>query len=65
MLGEAQVLQIGKSDAGHQRVSMQPCPGTPFEVAEAEFLFQLLMPLLADPACLDRAHQRASRRSWR
>src|SRR5215218_11516366 len=60
-LGEAQVLQIGEGDAGHQRVSVQPCPGAPFEMAETELLFQLLMRLLADPAGLDRARQGAPR----
>jgi hypothetical protein len=29
------VLQIGESDAGHQRVPMQAGPGPAFEVAEA------------------------------
>jgi hypothetical protein len=58
-LGEAQVLEISKGDAGHQRVSVQPCPGAAFEMAETELLFQLLMRLLADPAGLDRARQGA------
>ena len=38
MLGEAQVLQVGVGDAGHQRVPMQAGPGSALEVAEAEFL---------------------------
>ena len=59
MLGQAQVLQEGISDARHQGVPVQPCPGTPLEVAETKFLLELLMRLLADPTCLDRAHQRA------
>ena len=58
-LGEAAVLQIGKGDAGHQGVSVQPRPGASLEVAETEFLFQLLMRLLADPARLDRSRQGA------
>jgi hypothetical protein len=29
-------------------------------VAEPQFLLQLLMALLANPACFDRPHQRAS-----
>jgi hypothetical protein len=56
MLGQAQVLQEGISDARHQRVSVQPCPGAPLEVTESEFLLELLVGLLADPTCLDGAH---------
>jgi hypothetical protein len=59
MLGEAAVLEIGEGDAGHQRVSVQPRPGAPLEMVETEFLLELLMRLLADPACLDRAGQGA------
>src|SRR3712207_4915760 len=58
-LGEAKVLEIGKGDAAHQPVSVQPRPGAPLEVAETELLFQLLMRLLANPGCLDRARQGA------
>ena len=65
MLGKAQVLQEGIGDARHKSVPVQPCPGTPFKVAETEFLLELLMGLLADPACFDRAHQRAQRRARR
>ena len=50
---QAPVLQIGKGDAGHQRVPMQAGPGPAFEVAEPEFLLELLMHLLAGPARLD------------
>ena len=56
---QAPVLQIGKGDAAHQRVSVQPRPGAPFEMAEAKFLLELLMALLTDPARLDRRHQGA------
>ena len=61
MLGQAQVLQEGIGNARHQRVSVQSCPGAPLEVAEAEFSLELLMGLLADPACFDGAHQPTQR----
>ena len=51
------VLQIGEGDAGHQRVPMQSGPGSPLEVAEAEFILELLMHLLAGPARLDSGCQ--------
>src|SRR3954470_13366652 len=54
---QAPVLQVGEGDAGHQRVPVQACPGPALEVAEAEFLLQLLMCLLAGPARLDRGGQ--------
>ena len=44
---EAPVLQMGESDAGHQRVPMQASPGPAFEVTQAKFLFKLLVDLLA------------------
>jgi hypothetical protein len=53
MLGEAEMLQVGAGNAGHQRMSVQARPGPPLEVPETEFLFELLMCLLADPARLD------------
>src|SRR6478672_9308182 len=59
--GEAEVLQVGKGDAGHQRVSVQAGPGPPLEVAETEFLFELLMPLLANPTCFDGCGQGTQR----
>ena len=36
VLGKAQVLQIGKGDEGHERVSVQAGPGPSLEVAQAE-----------------------------
>src|SRR5690349_1534285 len=54
---QAPVLQIGKGDAGHQRVPMQAGPGPAFEVAEPKFLLELLVPLLAGPARLDGGDQ--------
>jgi len=47
---EPQVLEIGERDTGHERVSVQACPGTSLEVIESEFLFELLVRLLAHPA---------------
>jgi hypothetical protein len=44
------VLEIGERDTGHERVSVQACPGTSLEVIESEFLFELLVRLLAHPA---------------
>lgn len=59
--GEAKVLQVGESHAGHQRVPVQAGPGSPLEVPEAQFLFELLMSLLAHPARLDGGGERAQR----
>lgn len=56
-LSEPAGLQEGVGDHRHERVAMQTDPGTTFEVVEAEFLLELLMRLLADPACLDRTSQ--------
>src|SRR5690348_1114515 len=58
---QAPVLQIGKGDAGHQRVPMQAGPGPTFEVAEPELLLELLVHLLARPARLDGSGQPAQR----
>src|SRR3954464_10511193 len=54
---QAPVLQIGKGDAGHQRVPMQAGPGSALEVAEPKFLLELLVHLLAGPARLDGGDQ--------
>ena len=59
------MLQVGSGDARHQRLPMQPDPGAALEVVEAEFLLELLVDLLADPACLDRADQDAPGRTGR
>ncbi len=48
------MLQIGKADAAHERVSVQSRPRASFEVIGAEFLFGLLVRPLAHPARLDR-----------
>src|SRR5687767_12087164 len=62
---EAQVLQVGEGDAGHQRVAVQAGPRPPLEMAETQLLLELLVPLLADPACLDRRGERTQRRAGR
>ena len=59
--GEAEVLQPGEGHAGHQRVPVQASPGPALEVAQAQFLLELLMRLLADPARLDGGGQRPQR----
>src|SRR3954447_26722192 len=58
---QAPVLQIGTADAGHQGVAMQAGPGPALEVAEPQFLLELLMYLLARPARLDGGDQPAQR----
>src|SRR5947208_2000795 len=58
---QAPVLQISKGDAGHQGVPMQADPGAALEVAEPEFLLELLMYLFARPARLDGGDQPAQR----
>src|SRR5579885_3557160 len=50
---EPQVLEVGEGDAAHQRMPMQPGPRSPLKGAEPKFLFELLVCLFADPACLD------------
>jgi hypothetical protein len=55
------VLEVGKRDAGHERVSVQAGPGSPLEIVEPEFLLELLVRLLADPARLDRRSQPTQR----
>ncbi len=65
MLGETQLLKVGVGDTRHQRVPVQPRPGAALEVIEAELFLHLLVHLLADPARLDRADERAVRRLGR
>ena len=54
-LVETAGLQEGVGDHRHQRVAVQARPGATLEVVEAELFLELLMRLLADPACLDRS----------
>src|SRR5215213_2599116 len=62
---QAPMLQVAKSDAGHQCVPMQAGPGPTLEVAEAKFLLELLVHLLAGPARLDGGGQPPRRRPLR
>ena len=55
-------LQKSIGDHREQRMAMQACPGASLEVVETEFFLQLLMRLLADPACLDGTCERLD---WR
>ena len=50
---QAALLEEGIGDHCHQRVTVKTLPGSSLEVIEAEFLFELLMGLLADPSRLD------------
>ena len=52
------MLQEGEGEHRHERMAVETLPGSPFEVIEAEFLFQLLMGLLANPSCLDGGRPR-------
>ena len=53
------MLEEGVSDHRHERMTVKALPGPSLEVVEAEFLFQLLMGLLADPSRLDCGGQGA------
>jgi hypothetical protein len=59
------MLQVSACDAAHQRVSVQAGPGPSLEMSEAEFLLELLVCLLTDPARLDGGRQRPQRRVHR
>src|ERR1700736_1687334 len=56
---ETAVLEEGVSDHCHKRVTVKPLPGSPLEVIETEFFFQLLVSLLANPTRLDGGCQGA------
>ena len=59
------MLEQGAGDHCHERMTMKAGPRSSLEVVEAEFLFQLLMGLLADPSRLDRGRQGAQvHASW-
>ena len=51
------MLQEGEGEHRHERMAVETLPGSPFEVIEAKFLFQLLMGLLANPSSLDSGSQ--------
>src|SRR6195256_5760009 len=54
---EATMLKEGERDHCHERMAVKALPGSSLEVVEAEFLFQLLMGLLANPSRLDGGGQ--------
>lgn len=53
------MLKEGESDHRHERVTVKALPRSALEMVEAEFFFQLLMGLLANPSCLDGGSQGA------
>src|SRR3712207_8577711 len=57
------MLQEGERDQRHQGVVVQPGPGPPLEVVEAELFLQLLVRLLAGPPGLDRRREGLQRRA--
>ena len=56
---KATVLQEGISDHCHECMTVKALPGSSLEVIEAEFFFELLVGLLADPSRLDGGSQGA------
>jgi hypothetical protein len=62
MLGEAQMLQKGVSDAAHQCMPVQSGPGAALEVPEAQLSLELLMRLLTDQRALIAASARTDTR---
>ena len=56
---ETAMLEEGVSNHRHERMAVQALPGSALEVIEAEFLFQLLVSLLANPSRLDGRRQGA------
>ena len=53
------MLQEGEGEHRHECMAVKALPGSPFEVVEPKFLFQLLVGLLANPSCLDGGGQGA------
>src|SRR5829696_6682243 len=66
---EATILEKGVGDHRHESVTVKTLPGSPLEVIEAEFFFQLLVCLLAYPPRLDGGSQggvgQSRRAGWR
>lgn len=54
-LSEPLCLEEGVSDHCHERMAVQPGPGSALKMVEPEFLLELLMRLFADPTRLDGA----------
>ena len=53
------MLEESVSNHGHERVAVAAVPGSPLEVVETQFFFQLLVSLLANPSRLDGGRQGA------
>src|ERR1700730_5204228 len=53
------MLEKGVSDHCHERMTVKALPRSSLEVIETEFLFQLLVSLLANPSRLDGRRQGA------
>jgi hypothetical protein len=47
------MLEESVSNHGHERVAVEALPGSPLEVVETHFFFQLLVSLLANPSRLE------------
>src|SRR6187200_444992 len=56
---EAAILEECVCDHRHERMTVKALPGSPLEVIETEFFFQLLVSLLANPSRLDGGRQDA------
>src|SRR6266436_3065612 len=56
---EPAMLEESVSNHGHERVAVEALPGSPLEVVETQFFFQLLVSLLANPSRLDGGRQGA------
>ena len=59
------MLEKGVSDHRHQGVAVKPLPGSSLEVVETQFLFHLLVRLLANPSRFDDRRQPAQFRFGR
>ena len=53
------MLKEGVSNHRHECMTMEALPGPALEVVETEFLFELLVGLLANPSRLDGRRQNA------
>jgi hypothetical protein len=54
---KAAMLEEGVGDHRHERMTVKALPGSALEVIEAEFFFELLVSLLANPSRLDGGRQ--------
>ena len=57
------MLEEGVCNHRHERMTVEALPRPTFEVIETEFLFELLVGLLANPSCLDGRRQGALKRT--